>query len=949
MKGLKVLVCLAIVGAFAAAPLWAQTTTGTILGDVSDATGAKLPGVTITVTNEETGASRETVTNELGAYRVSGLPPAPYTIKAQLAGFRTVERQNVRLPISSQISVPFTIEIASVAETITVTEQAPLIETSESMVKTLVDAKQIESLPLKSRDFLDLTLLSPGVVLDQGSAATGQTDSISFGGMSENYKSVWLEGVDFNDEVTGGGSALSSATRIALAQEAIQEFQVMANSYSAEFGRSASGAINIVTKSGGNAFKGSAFYFHRDDAFDKPNYFSETVPPFKIQQYGATLSGPIRHDKAFIFGSWERRANNRSVQVNIPVSIRDYVASLGYDTRTDVPVTTDENNYFFKGTWMAAQNHSMNVSYLYDRRMLFSQQTGGDSAGDHGYDDKRRGHSIVASLTSVLGSNTVNEFRFNRSNQQLYRELPQGTVSRPEMRFPTVQFGQASNVPQGRTQDNWIVTNATSHHFVMRGQHDLKYGFEANIVPTTSEINQSFNGLFEFLTDAPVVAGNASTLPFRFTQGIELRGKLAALNRDVSMYSGFINDTWQPLGGLTLSLGLRYDVQYWRGDLNGQDIPDNMSIEEFWIRHMTGDLFGQNFKPVPNDKNNWAPRLGLSWDPTGSGHTVVRAGWGYYYDQINTTTMRGVVAGYPGYITSQIANDSRSGARIPNDFFPNLPTRPLPESLGTAFRVASATAESPYTQQFTAGGTHQLGTSYAASFDYVYMRGESFPLTRNVNARRADGTFPLIASGLRLNLYDDSSPMRIHQAQFRIQKRFANRLGFLFGYTLGSAKAIADTGTPMDNYDLMLDWGPTNNDVRHRIVANALYELPFGIQLGSILSANSAPPFNITTGRDANLDGSNNDRPAGTGFNAGRGDKYFTMDLRASKRFPIRTAQIEILWEMFNVFNTVNLVNYNGNQSSLPGQTAIGRPTGFGQARTALDPFQGQLGVKVSF
>ena len=288
----------------------------------------------------------------------------------------------------------------------------------------------------------------------------------------------------------------------------------------------------------------------------------------------------------------------------------------------------------------------------------------------------------------MLGSNTVNEFRFNRSNQQLFRELPQGTVARPEIRFPTVQFGQASNVPQGRTQDNWIVTNATSHHFVMRGQHDLKYGFEANIVPTTSEINQSFNGLFEFLADAPVVAGNASTLPFRFTQGIELRGKLAALNRDVSMYSGFINDTWQPLAGLTLSLGLRYDIQYWRGDLNGQDIPENISIEEFWIRHMTGDLFGQNFKPVPNDKNNWAPRLGLSWDPTGSGHTVVRAGWGYYYDQINTTTMRSVVAGYPGFITSQIANDARSGARIPNDFFPNLPTAPLPESLGTAFRVS---------------------------------------------------------------------------------------------------------------------------------------------------------------------------------------------------------------------------------------------------------------------
>ena len=129
---------------------------------------------------------------------------------------------------------------------------------------------------------------------------------------------MWLEGVDFNDEVTGGGSALSSATRIALAQEAIQEFQVMANSYSAEFGRSASGAINILTKSGGNQMRGSGFYFRRDDAFDKPNYFAVNVPPFKIEQYGATVGGPIVQNRLFYFASWERRANERSVQVNIP-------------------------------------------------------------------------------------------------------------------------------------------------------------------------------------------------------------------------------------------------------------------------------------------------------------------------------------------------------------------------------------------------------------------------------------------------------------------------------------------------------------------------------------------------------------------------------------------------------------------------------------------------------
>lgn len=950
MKHLR-MVCawMALAAWLAPAAAIGQTTTGTILGEVKDSTGGSLPGVTVTAVNQANGLTREAVTDELGNYRFSAMPAGLYTVKASLTGFKEATRTDVRLAINSQVAAPFTLEVGGLEETITVTEQAPLVNTTENVVRTLVDTQQIASLPLKSRDFLDLTLLAPGVVADQGSASGGQTDSISFGGMSENYKSVWLEGVDFNDEVTGGGSSLSSATRIALAQEAIQEFQVMANSYSAEFGRSASGAINILTKSGGNQVRGAGFYFRRDDAFDKPNYFAVTVPPFKIEQYGATIGGPIKQNKLFYFASWEKRANNRSVQVNIPTAIADFVKNLGYDTRTDVPVTTSENNVFGKVTYLASQKHTLNGTYMYDHRDLFNQQTGGDSAGDHGYDDQRRAWFFVGNLTSVLRSNIVNELRVSASHQALDRVLPAGSTSKPEIRFPTVQFGRASNVPQARSQDNYIVTNATSINFVAKGTHDLKFGFEMNKVPTTSTINQSFNGLFEFLQDRPVVPGDPTSLPFRYTQGVELRGELAALTRDVDIYSAFINNQWQPRSNVTINIGVRYDWQFWRGDLNGQDVPGDVPIEQFWVRQITGDLRGQNFKGAPNDLNNIAPRLGLTWDPMSDGRTVFRGGYGIYFDQINTTTMRGIVAGYPGFITTQIANDSRSGARIPNDFFPNIPTQTFPESVGAAFRIASPDAEAPYSHQITSGVTRQLGTNYAASFDYVYMRGEHFPLTRNVNARRADGTFPILASGLRLLLYDDSAPIRIHQAQFRIQKRFADKLGFLLGYTLGSAKSIADNGTPSDKYDLMADWGPTANDVRHRFVGNVIYQLPWQIQVGTILTANSAPPFNITLGTDTNRDGDNNDRPAGVGYNSGRGDRFFQADIRTSKKVTIGRVSGEILWEMFNVFNTVNFNNFNGNQSAAAGVTANGIPTGFGRPRQAFDPFQAQLGFKMTF
>ena len=177
--------------------------------------------------------------------------------------------------------------------------------------------------------------------------------------------------------------------------------------------------------------------------------------------------------------------------------------------------------------------------------------------------------------------------------------------------------------------------------------------------------------------------------------------------------------------------------------------------------------------------------------------------------------------------------------------------------------------------------------------------------------------------------------MRIHQAQFRIQRRFTDKLGFLVGYTLGSAKTIANNGTPSDNYDLMADWGPTTNDVRHRFVTNVVYEMLWGIQVGGIVTANSAPPYNITTGTDTNRDGDNNDRPEGVGFNSARGDNFFTTDLRLSKRVqPRQGASAEVLWEMYNLFNTVNFNNYQGNQSSAPGFTATAsRPASASRGR----------------
>ncbi|PYS17943.1 MAG: hypothetical protein DMG11_34120, partial [Acidobacteria bacterium] len=287
----------------------AQTTTGSIFGDVTDASGAVLGGVAVRVASPSTGTSYEGQTDKLGSYQFAGLPPADYVVTVEYPGFRTMMRSGVALPIQGRIKLDFRMEVGGLSESITVNEGAPLVQTSEAVLQTVIGNRLVRDLPLKTRDFMDLSLLAPGVVLDQSSVRTGATDSISFFGMEEAYKTIWLEGVDFNDEATTGGTNISPATRTRLGLEAIQEFQVMTTGYSAEFGRSGSGAVNVILKSGGNDVHGNAFYFLRDDSFDKPVFQitdgvatpASNVPPFRRQQYGGTWGGPLVRDKAFYF------------------------------------------------------------------------------------------------------------------------------------------------------------------------------------------------------------------------------------------------------------------------------------------------------------------------------------------------------------------------------------------------------------------------------------------------------------------------------------------------------------------------------------------------------------------------------------------------------------------------------------------------------------------------
>ncbi|MBI2834426.1 MAG: carboxypeptidase regulatory-like domain-containing protein, partial [Acidobacteria bacterium] len=272
--------------------LAAQVITAEIGGSVVDESGAVLPGATVTARNTETGLERSAVSDERGRYTLLALPPGAYAIRAELPGFATQAREGLTLSINQSLVLNFSLKVASVAETVTVTGEAPLVQTTRAELGRTIDTKAIDSLPLNGRDFAQLATLVPGV------KSTGTAD-LNIGGQSTR-NNVWsVDGVDNNEEVVGNRQS-------EFAQDAIREFQVLTNQFSAEFGRATGGVVNILTRSGTNDLHARGFYFIRDDSLDAKPAFAASQAPFRRQQFGATAGGPIVRDRAHYFGSIER-------------------------------------------------------------------------------------------------------------------------------------------------------------------------------------------------------------------------------------------------------------------------------------------------------------------------------------------------------------------------------------------------------------------------------------------------------------------------------------------------------------------------------------------------------------------------------------------------------------------------------------------------------------------
>ena len=601
-----------LVGAALVAPARAAEITGSLAGTVKDESGAPLPGVTLTVRGGRLPAEGQGVTSSpAGEYRVPLLPPGTYTLEAKLASFGTQVRKAVEVAIDAETRADFVLRPAAREESIDVVAEAPVIDPRHSEVSTRITQVAIDSLPLNGREFVDLVKLVPGATPATGGAPGGSLDQISIFGERTAALSFLVDGADNNNPLTGGPF-------VRYTQDSIQEFEVITTGYEAQYGRAQGGVTNIVTRSGTNEWKASAFLFGRNDSLDSSNVDAQDAPKLERYQWGGTLGGPVRRDKLFAFGAFEKLDEKRGVNIDrakIPPFVASGAATPG--GREDFTVAPNTSR------WNGMLKLDANLGPK-QRLLLQGNRSDEDNSGEisspvlgttalpsAASSTSHTANSGILRHTAVLTGSTFLESSVS------YQKGQQGSNLDRSGRFEPIlillasgfqQTGAPFSGKQDRTSRRFQLAQGFTWNVHGGGDHELKAGWDFNDtgVKGFDDVVNDVEYSAAFL--APdAVAQNAerfSRLGFsqsaaRFFLTLPEVGRTLDVDLSDKTYGGYVQDTWKARGGVTLNLGLRYDKS---------------------------SLFG-------NDSNNFAPRLGAAWDVGEKGQTVVRANWGRFYDR----------------------------------------------------------------------------------------------------------------------------------------------------------------------------------------------------------------------------------------------------------------------------------------------------------------------------
>ena len=929
-------------------------TTGSVTGRVLDPRHAVISHATLSATELATNQSYTAETDAQGRFRFAYLPVGLYRISAQANGFARATQQ-VQLTVGAAFDLTLQLSISGATANVEITAQPPVIETDRSQIGETVNQSEITNLPYEGRNYLDVSLLLPGVsptntastqTLAETSEVVGQGYSVN---SQRNFSNSFIvDGLSANDDAAGVAGNV-------FGMDVVSEFQVVTSGGQAEFGRALGGYFNIVTKSGANNLHGTAYGFLRNQRLNADNALSGTKLPLTQGLYGASLSGPVQRDRTFLFGNFEEGRLNtdgivtitpaNAARINAQLVATGYQAPLltvGTSPTTLYPTTLHTDTAFVRGDHRFSQSDQFNIRYsFYKLSSINARGAGGLNAVSNGTSVYDTSNTIAASNIASLSPRTFNETR----GQFIYDSLsaPPNDLIGPAVAISGVAtFGRSTSSPTARLNYLYEVVD----NLVMeRGAHTFKTGVDFLFNDDTITYPQSLRGSYSFSSLANFLSGTYNTQGYTQNFGIPT---VQQNNPNIGFYA---QDEWKLSPAFTLNAGVRYDLEFLR--------------------------------TIHTATKNISPRVGFAWSPYSSRRTVVRGSYGLFYDRIPLRPLANAL------LSAHNTTDPAEAALLSYTFspgqllaptFPDVASQP-PTGAVENYSLMNRNIHTPYSQQASLGVEQQLSPKSTLGISYQHLRGlfliGSINTNINTNGSRPDPTrgnikpyssvFDSYYDGLEVSFQQRPVPWGSARISYTWSKAIDDISEFFFS-------------APINNFYPGQDRSRSDDDQRNRVVFNATVNSPtdhasgwadhltHGWRLGGILQYYSRLPFNITTG--ANTKQATSQRPCAAGYsltasgglnpctealpgavigrNAGMGFDFFTLNARLSRTFALtERLRLEGIAEAFNSLNHRNNMIPNttwgtGTYPSRPNAT-------FGQATAVGDSRSIQLGARLSF
>jgi hypothetical protein len=1078
---------------------FAQAVSGTIIGTVTDSSGAVMANAKVTVVNEGTGLTRTVVADANGDFTAPSLPTGRYTIIAEASGFKTLTLSNIDLGVDQRARFDLKLEVGSVSESVTIEARAPLLQTSSSELGTTVTNQQIEALPLNGRNFVNLTRTVPGVLrgipganIDgAGSLAWRASASFSANGQRPRDNNFMLDGVDNNE-------TWLQTVVIFPSVDSLDEFKLQTSTYSAEFGRSLGGVVNLQIKSGTNRLHGSAFEFHRDDAFDANNFFNNRAgrgkPQFRQDQFGGTVGGPVFKDRTFFFTSYQghREEQGQTFLSTVPsLAMRSgnfsELSRVIFDPQTGQPfpgnvIPSDRidsvarniltqlypepntagsrqangqtiDNYLINPIKQRQDNqvdtkvdHNLTSSNRFFARYSFQKThrlqpatlPHGDAGATFGAGDGNiKGQSLAFNDTQTFSNRWLNEFRFGWSSIKFlmtsidYGTNPAQAVGLPGINLNTVTSAMTQLTFQnirnlGANGNQPLITNQNDFQFFdnvtwSSGRHTLKTGGSLTLRSREILNADSIVGVFNFNNNMTSnCAGQGAGCTVNSGTGFDVASFMLGLanskNRnlfDAGTYTEkrpeiatYVQDDFRASRKLTLNLGLRWDVYVPWVEIEDRQSNFDETTGKFVVASPDAVIAGVNVGRYLQTyaKRDIGPRFGFAYDINGDGKTLVRGGFGVFWNYTPGGTSSSKAQNPPFLQSTSLTPTPtaygsnlllKDGLPPPPGVDPNRPAS------GTTRSIFDINFRDAYARQWNVNVQRGLATNYMVEVAYVGSQGRHMILKGDPNQARpvvgvtdsnVNRPYAAVSPALRsIGQVQSTGTLDYHGLLVKFQRRFANNFSFLNSYTWGKAIDLNSdndgTVTLTNVYDPQYNRGPADYDITHTLSSSWIYELPWartklygGWQMSGILLLRGGLPLTVTQTQGVQSTGTGNrpnrvcdgrlssptiDRwfdtscfvsPAdvtGTYGDAGRGilrgPGAFNIDASLIKNTKVGRYATEFRIEAFNLLNHPQFANPNTQIGNAAVGTISAMLSSPSCSLCGTTERQVQLGVKVRF